>query len=172
MGEKIITSFGTAFLDPKDKLYSEIKILGSICAEKGYTVCCGGYYGTMEAICNGAITTGGKTIGVTIANRNVKPNDYLSEVIEKVNLMDRITALIGIADCYLVFKGGTGTLLEISAVLEMMNKKLIPEKKMIFYSDFWKNMIDTLDQDSENLKSLINKNIIFINSPDELKSLI
>jgi len=33
-------------------------------------------------------------------------------------------------------------------------------------------MIDTLDQDSENLKSLINKNIIFINSPDELKSLI
>jgi predicted Rossmann-fold nucleotide-binding protein len=51
---KIITSFGSGFTSEKEPLYNDIVQIGKIIAENGWTVCCGGYYGTMEAISKGA----------------------------------------------------------------------------------------------------------------------
>jgi hypothetical protein len=44
----------------------------------------------------------------------------------------------------------------------MMNKKIMKEKLMIFYTDFWKNVIDTLKLDSEQLNAIVEKNTIFV----------
>lgn len=165
---KIITSFGSAFIKPEEALYSEAEEIGKYIALAGYTICSGGYYGTMEAISKGAKSGGGKTIGITVKDWKAEPNKYLDEIAAMSNLMERIVELIGIADAYIIFKGGTGTLLEISAALELMNKKAIPEKKMIFYTDFWKNMIDLLKQDSIQLNELIKRNIVFISEPGEI----
>ncbi|MBZ0202428.1 MAG: LOG family protein [Ignavibacteria bacterium] len=172
MPNKIITSFGSAFITPQDSLYREAEELGGIIASKGWTVCSGGYYGSMEAISKGAKSTGGKTIGVTVKDWQAKPNDFVDEVVIMPNLMERIVELIALADAYIVFKGGTGTLLEISATLEMMNKKAIPEKLMIFYTDFWKGLILTLKSDSDTLSVSIEHNIKFISKPEDLKALI
>jgi uncharacterized protein (TIGR00730 family) len=169
---KIITSFGTAFIKPEEPLYSEAEELGKYIAEAGYTVCSGGYYGTMEAISKGAKSAGGKTIGITVKDWKAEPNKYVDEIAAMPNLMERIVELIGIADAYIIFKGGTGTLLEISAALELMNKKAIPEKKMIFYTDFWKNLIEILMQDSDSLTKLIERNVFFINEPNEIPKLL
>ena len=86
--------------------------------------------------------------------------------------MERIVELIGIADAFVVFKGGTGTLVEISVALELMNKKAMKEKMMIFYTDFWSNMIEILKLDSEYLGELIQRNVRFINRPGELDELL
>ncbi|MFI5212103.1 MAG: hypothetical protein ACHQIH_04415 [Ignavibacteria bacterium] len=53
-----------------------------------------------------------------------------------------------------------------------MNKKVMPEKKMIFYTDFWKSMIDILRQDSEKLNDLIDRNVFFINEPQMITNLL
>ncbi|NOS85307.1 MAG: LOG family protein [Ignavibacteria bacterium] len=169
---KIITSFGSAFISPDEKLFSEITEIGKYIAEAGYNICSGGYYGSMEAISKGAKSAGGKTIGVTVKGWEAAPNDFVDEIAEMPNLMERIVELIGIADAYIIFKGGTGTLLEISATLELMNKKAIAEKKMIFYTDFWKNMIEILKQDSDKLSVLIERNVFFITEPGQIKILI
>lgn len=170
--KKVITSFGSAFIKDSDPLYSEIELIGKYIAEAGYSVCSGGYYGSMEAISKGAKSVNGSTIGITVKGWNSKPNKYIDEVAEMQNLMGRIVELIGIADSYLIFKGGTGTLVEISVALELMNKRSMPEKKLIFYSDFWKNMIEILKNDSEALKEMINRNVYFINKPEEILTLI
>jgi uncharacterized protein (TIGR00725 family) len=172
MSNKIITSFGSAFIKPEEQLYAEIVSIGKIIAEKGYTVCSGGYYGSMEAICKGAKSSGGKTIGVTVKEWKAIPNKFVDEEVKMRNLMERIVELIGLADAYIIFKGGTGTLVEISVALEMMNKKAMGEKLLIFYSGFWKSLIKTLEQDSESLKAMIEKSVRFVNSPEEVAALI
>ena len=170
--KKVITSFGSAFINENEPLYSEITDIGKYIAEAGYTICSGGYSGSMEAISKGAKSAGGKTIGVTVKGWQTVPNDYIDEIVEMPNLMERIVELIGIADAYIIFKGGTGTLVEISVALELINKRSMPEKKMIFYTDFWKDMIEILKQDSPKLKDMINRNVIFIREAGELKNIL
>ena len=169
---KIITSFGTAFIKPGEPLYTEIVDIGKYIAEGGCSICSGGYSGSMEAISKGAISAGGYTVGIGVKGNKSKPNEYLKEFILAENLMERILMLINKADAFIIFRGGTGTLLEISATLELMNKKAISEKKMIFYSDFWSSMIEILKQDSEELNSLIERNVIFISSPEKIKEYV
>ncbi len=170
--KKVITSFGTAYLNENEPLYSEIVEIGKYTAEAGYNICSGGYYGSMEAISKGAKSAGGKTIGVTVKGWESAPNDYVDEIVKMPNLMERIVELIGIADAYIIFKGGNGTLVEISVALELMNKRSMPEKKMIFYTDFWKNMIEILKQDSAKLNDMINRNVFFVENPEEIKKLL
>lgn len=169
---KTITSFGTAFIDQSEPLYAEIVEIGRHIADSGYSVCSGGYSGSMEAISKGAISAGGYTVGIGVKGNNSQPNEYLKEFIFAENLMERILLLINKADSYVIFRGGTGTLLEISATLELMNKKAMAEKKMIFYSDFWGSMIEILKQDSEALNSLIERNVIFISTPEMIKKYV
>jgi len=169
---KIITSFGSGFTSPSDPLYGEIFKIGKIIAQNDWTVCSGGYFGTMEAISKGAKSEGGKTIGITVKEWESKPNNFIDEEVKMPNPMERLIELIGIADSYIIFRGGSGTLVEISTALELMNKKIIPEKPMIFYSEFWKNVIDTLKIDTKLLKELLDRNVKYISSPDELTDLL
>ena len=170
--DKIITSFGSAFITSDEPLYSEIEELGKAIAEKGWTVCSGGYMGSMEAISKGAKYAGGKTIGVTVKEWTSIPNQYIDEEVKMRNLMERIVELVGIADAYIIFKGGTGTLVEISVALELMNKKAMGEKRVIFYGDFWRSLIEILKLDSPMLKELIERNVKFISSLDELQEIL
>ncbi len=168
MRNKIITSFGSAFVNPDDIYYKEVTAIGRSLAENGYMVCSGGYAGTMEAISKGAKGAGGKTIGVTVSSWNSKPNSYLDEEVKMPNIMERITELIAIADGYVVLKGGTGTLVELSVTLELMNKKSIPEKPILLFGNFWSGVIETLKQDSERLVELIERNVKTVNEPKEI----
>ena len=169
---RIITSFGSAFVSKDELLFNEIESLGKVIAQKGWTVCSGGYYGSMEAISKGAKSAGGKTIGVTVKEWTAKINQYIDEEVKMRSLMERIVELVGVADAYIIFKGGTGTLVEISVALELMNKKIMGEKPLIFYTKFWSNMIEILKQDSDKLKELIEKNVKFIANPKELSPLL
>ena len=176
MANKIITSFGSAFVSPDEPLYSEIEELGKTIAQKGWTVCSGGYYGSMEAISKGAKSAGGKTIGITVKEWITVPNQYIDEEVKMRTLIERMVELVGIADAYLIFKGGTGTLVEISLALELMNnkrnKKTMGEKPVIFYGEFWISLIEILKLDSAKLKELIERNVKFISSPDELHNIL
>ncbi|HEY3250408.1 MAG TPA: LOG family protein [Ignavibacteria bacterium] len=172
MVNKIITSFGSGLIKPDDPYYNEIFEIGKAIGKSGWTLCCGGFYGTMEAIAKGAKSAGGKTIGVTVTSWKTKCNDFIDEEVKMENLMERIMELIGLADEYLVFKGGTGTLVEFSVAMELMNKKMVPEKPIIFYGDFWKQVIELLKLDSDNLKVLIDRNVKFISSSEEILSFL
>lgn len=170
--EKIITAFGSGLVLPHSSLYIEIEQIGRLLAENKFTVCSGGYYGIMKAISKGAKAANGKTYGITLSGSVSDKNKYIDEETKMPNLMERFAELIALGDAFIIFKGGTGTLSEISLTLEFMNKKAMKEKPLIFYTSFWKNTIDSLKLDSTEVNSLIERNVNFAHSPAEVISVL
>ncbi|MFH1594263.1 MAG: LOG family protein [Candidatus Omnitrophota bacterium] len=126
----------------------EIIKLGRLLAKNGFEVVSGGFGGTMEDISKGAKEAGGKTIGVTYYKRidgpSKKPNPYIDEEIRTDTIFKRIEAMMEKSDAFIVLEGGTGTLLELAACLEYINKGLMKPKPIIALGSFWKVIADTL----------------------------
>lgn len=134
---KIITIFGSSYPKPEDQEYKFAYELGKKLGELGFTICNGGFYGTMEATAKGAFEAGAKTIGITVDFFNLKANNFIKEEIRCSSLFERIQKLISLADGFIVLKGGTGTLLEYAAILELNNKNLIDRKPIAADKEFW-----------------------------------
>jgi len=155
---KTVCIFGS-YKDLSKKEKAEIVRLGKLLAENGATVISGGFGGTMEDISRGAKSAGGSTIGVTwykwekpIYN---KANAFIDKEIVAETLFERIDIMLKKADAFIVLPGGTGTLLELSAVLEHLNKGLINPKPIIMLGDFWKPVLTCLKNEpvlSEKIK--------------------
>jgi len=144
---KSVCIFGS-YKDLSKKEKAEIIRLGKLLAQKGATVISGGFGGTMEDISRGAKSAGGKTIGVTWYKWEKplysKANAFVDEEIVAETLFERIDIMLKKADACIVLPGGTGTLLELSAVLEHLNKGLIEPKPIIMLGDFWKPALTCL----------------------------
>ncbi|MCX8010157.1 MAG: LOG family protein [Ignavibacteria bacterium] len=146
MKQKVITIFGSSFPKSNDDEYLFAYELGKKLGENKFTICNGGFYGTMEASAKGASEVGAHTIGVTIENYRLEKNKFIKEEIKCPNLFERVMKLIELADGYVVLKGGTGTLLELSAVWELINKNMLDKKPIVAYKNFWKTIIDKIDE--------------------------
>jgi uncharacterized protein (TIGR00730 family) len=141
---KIITLFGSSQPREGDALYKIAYETGFALAKAGWTICNGGYGGTMEAAARGAKDAGGFTIGVTctIFGRS-GPNSYLDQIEETCDLFTRLTKLIDLGQAYLVFPGGSGTLVELALAWEMVTKRLIAPKPVILLGRFWESVVET-----------------------------
>jgi uncharacterized protein (TIGR00725 family) len=140
-----VTVFGSSRPRPGDPEYTLALDLGRELARAGFVLCNGGFGGTMEASAMGAKEFGGRTIGVITEFRpGQSANRWIDTVIARPSLMDRMMELIAQGEAYVVLKGGTGTLLELSAVWELMNKSLIDEKPIMVLGDFWNGVVETL----------------------------
>ena len=60
----VITLFGSSAIRPGDPEYAQAEQLGKALAEAGYTICNGGYMGSMEAAAKGTKEAGGEVMGV------------------------------------------------------------------------------------------------------------
>ncbi len=143
----VITIFGSARPVEGEDLYEEARMVGAELGKAGFVVCNGGYGGTMEASARGAKEAGGRTIGVVSEFFSLEPNRWIDKRVVVKSLTDRLMELISLADGYVVLKGGTGTLLEFASVWEFMNKSVIEQKPVIVLGDFWKGVIETLNQE-------------------------
>ncbi len=151
--------------------------LGKMLAQMGITVMSGGFGGTMEDISRGAKSAGGKTIGVTCYLWGKAPckkaNEYIDKEIAADSLPERIGIMLREADAFVVFPGGTGTLLELSAALEYINKGLMAPKSIIMLGDFWKPVLSCLQNEpvfSKKVNAGISccaELVTFVNTIDE-----
>lgn len=161
---KKICVFGT-YKKLGDKEKNEIVRLGRLLAKNGFTVVSGGFGGIMEYVSQGAKSAGGKTIGITYyrpeSDKGKKANEFVDEEIRAENIFDRISTMMRISDGFMVLKGGTGTLLELAAILEHINKGLIPPKPIIAVGTFWEGVVSSLAY--ENTDGLIT----FVKDADE-----
>jgi uncharacterized protein (TIGR00730 family) len=143
---KKVCIFGS-YKDLSKETKEETVRLGKMLAEMGVTVMSGGFGGAMEDISRGAKSVGGKTIGVTCypwGKEKPKANEFVDEEVITANFSERINFMLREADAFVVFPGGTGTLLELSAALESVNKGLIEPKQIIILGDFWAPVISCL----------------------------
>ncbi len=137
---RIITIFGSSQLEENYVEYQKAILLGRMLAQAGFTVCNGGYGGIMEASARGAKDGGGETIGIITQEFHRKPNRWTDDVRSTKTWRDRLFQLIETGDAYVLFDGGTGTLVEWMMAWEMTNKKMI-KKPIIVFGSFLRRLL-------------------------------
>ncbi len=146
--KNIITVFGSSRPKRGEREYTLAEQLGKELGQAGFILCSGGYAGVMEASARGAKEAGAETIGVLCnAFSGKRANPWVDTVIMEESLITRMMKLIDIAHGYVILKGGTGTLLELAAVWELMNKGIMAEKPILVLGDFWKGVVSTLKEE-------------------------
>jgi uncharacterized protein (TIGR00730 family) len=143
---KTITIFGSAIPPADDAQYKLAYEIGAALAQNGFNICTGGYGGIMEAASKGAYDNAGFVYGVTIDLWDKEPNPYITVEVREQKLFERITKLLELGDAYIILQGGTGTLLEFSAVWEYANKNLQHPKPIICNSNMWKEIVDVMNK--------------------------
>jgi uncharacterized protein (TIGR00725 family) len=140
--ERIITVFGSSRLAEQDADYRHAMELGRRLAQRGFAVCTGGYGGVMEAVSRGAKDAKGKTYGVTAEFFARSTNLFVDVEVRMKTWEERLFELIRLADGFVACKGGTGTLVELAVVWEMLNKSVIVGKPMAVLGDFWRPILE------------------------------
>ncbi len=152
---KVVTVFGSSIPVKGEEQYEIAYKLGSILAKNNFDVCNGGNMGIMEAVSKGAVENGGKALGITLDGYFNSHNKYLTGHIVCKTLFERITKLINYGDAFIALQGGTGTLLELSAVWEFMNKEILTQKPFACHGKIWKPVIEVMEEQikKENRKT-------------------
>jgi uncharacterized protein (TIGR00730 family) len=140
--ETIVTVFGSSRPREGDAEYDEARELGSALATSGFAVCSGGYGGVMAAVSRGAKEAGGKTYGVTTEFFSTRANPWIDEEVRVATWQDRLFELIGRAQGFVACKGGTGTLVEVAVVWEMLNKSVMSGKPLAVLGNFWTPILE------------------------------
>lgn len=122
-----------------EALYHTSVVLGRYLAQKNYIVQCGGYQGVMEGVARGAFESGGKTVGVTLAefDQSRPENPYLTQKIQAVDIFERLRYLINDVDLIIVMPGRIGTLNELLMVWCMVYADLIKAPKICLIGTQW-----------------------------------
>lgn len=150
---KRVAFFGDATAKEGDKHFKDAKEVAKLLAENDYVIVNGGGPGVMLAATLGAKTGGGK-VEVVILDPKKEPNNYEGTSRKNVRLAnkiyttekieDRMNKLIKVADAFLIFKGGTGTLAEIGTTWELARFDYGHHEPLIFYGKFWKKIINDI----------------------------
>jgi hypothetical protein len=102
---------------PEPALVGQAERLGRRLAEAGAVVVCGGGPGVMEAVCRGARSAGGTTVGLLPGLDRAEGNPYLTVSVPTGLGQGRNLLLVRSSDALVAVGGGFGTLSEIALAL-------------------------------------------------------
>ena len=139
---RVITVFGSSRPAEGDAAYAEARALGGALADAGYVICSGGYGGVMEAVSRGAKEAGGRTLGITASFFRARVNRWVDEEVRMASWEERLFELVRRGEGYVACRGGTGTLVELAVVWEMLNKRLMPRRPFAILGGFWQPVLD------------------------------
>lgn len=92
--------------------------LGSLLAEKGYTVVCGGGSGVMEAVSRGCSESGGIVVGILPGEDVSGGNSFLSMAVPTGMGVSRNRIIVLAGEVVCAVGGSSGTLSEIAFALQ------------------------------------------------------
>ena len=140
--KKTITVFGSSRPEEGHADYTEALELGRALAAAGFAVCTGGYGGVMEGVSRGAREAGGRVLAVTSSFFQSHANRWVEEETRMATWQERLFELVRLGDGYVACKGGTGTLVELAVVWEMLNKKAMEHRPFVVLGDFWQPILE------------------------------
>jgi uncharacterized protein (TIGR00730 family) len=153
----VVTIFGSSRPVEGSEEYSLAQDLGRRLAAAGFSICNGGYGGTMEAAARGAAEergeagrTGIRIIGITCTVfGDRRPNPWIEENLITASLFDRLQKLLSMGDAFIVLAGGTGTLLELALAWELINKGMAERRPIILLGSFWEGLLKSMKAEME-----------------------
>lgn len=114
---KIVGVIGASRAD--EELLRLAEEVGQEIASRGAAVVCGGMMGVMEAVCKGARSKGGLTIGIIPSDDKHDANQYVQIPIVTGMGVGRNVMLVKTADVVIAVGGEFGTLSEIAHALNI-----------------------------------------------------
>ena len=111
--------------------------MGGRLEEAGFTICTGGYLGIMEAASRGAREKGGRVYGIVMNQFKSEPNRYLTDKVATDHFYDRLQNLITRSVGFVAFRGGMGTVTEISLVWNKLQTGILGSRPLVLVGDCW-----------------------------------
>ena len=112
----IIAVIGNSSCSPEEAKLAES--VGELLAQQGATVVCGGLGGVMEAVCRGAKSKGGLTIGILPGENSSMANPWVDIPVVTGLGEARNVAVVKSAQAVIAIGGSYGTLSEIAYALK------------------------------------------------------
>ena len=147
---KNIAFFGDASVSESDPVYKDAFEVAKVLAKEGYTIVNGGGSGVMNASTQGAEVGEGKTLSVTFSPTDAPGFEgwYIGNItdveIKTTNYIERMFKLLEHADCFIIFKGGSGTISEFGTAWVLAKIYFGHHKPFILFGDFWIEVIDCI----------------------------
>lgn len=144
---RVVTFYGGARAVPEDPWYNQAYELGGLLAkdDNALAVCTGGGPGIMEAGNKGAYDAGGYSIGLGIELPNIleEPNPYATHRLDFYYFFARKMVLVHIAQGYVFFPGGVGTMDEFFELVTLVATQKIEERPIMILVgvEYWKGLL-------------------------------
>ena len=139
---RIVTIFGGSKCAQDSPEYLEAKAMGKRLAEAGFTICTGGYLGIMEAASRGAHEVGGHVLGIVMNQFKHEPNRFLTDKVATNHFYERLQNLITRSVGFVAFKGGMGTVTEISLFWNKLTTGVLGKRPLVLVGDCWPPIVD------------------------------
>jgi uncharacterized protein (TIGR00725 family) len=101
------------------EIYNLAREAGAALADNDYRIICGGLGGVMQAVCEGAKSKGGLTIGILPGEDPEEANPYVDIPVATGMGIGRNIIIVRSAAAVLAIDGGYGTLSEIAFALQL-----------------------------------------------------
>ena len=140
--ERIITIFGGSKCGEDSEEYAAARRLGQLLAERGFTICTGGYLGVMEAASRGAHERGGRVLGIVMNQFKSEPNRYLTDKVASAHFYERLQNLITRSVGFVAVRGGMGTVTELSLVWNKLQTRVIGPRPVVLLGSCWPPLVE------------------------------
>lgn len=148
-----VAFLGFADAKAEDWEYGQAFESAKILAKNGYVIVDGGGPGVMRAATEGAHAGGGKAIGITFYPKKTEGMDtfegrdvenHFDEEIKTETYVERTLKIMEVADVYLIFNGGTGTISEFGMAWGLARLHFGHHKPLILFGSFWHEIIEAV----------------------------
>jgi uncharacterized protein (TIGR00725 family) len=146
-----VAFLGFADAKAEDWEYGQAFESAKILAKNGYIIVDGGGPGVMRAATEGAHAGGGKAVGITFYPKKSEGMDmfegrdlenHFDEEIKTETYVERTLKIMDVANVYLIFNGGTGTISEFGMAWGLARLHFGHHKPLILFGEFWHEIIE------------------------------
>ena len=141
-----VAVFGSARTKPDSEEYRQGVEVGRLLAESGYAVITGGGPGAMEAANRGAVTGGGRSVGLGLELPFEQGlNEFVDLGLNFRYFFARKTMFVKYAQGFIVLPGGFGTMDELFEALTLVQTKKVTSFPIVLLgSAYWSGLVDWL----------------------------
>lgn len=145
-----VAFFGYADASLRSSLYRHAYATAKLLAQSGFTIVNGGGPGVMDASTRGAESVGGDTLAVTFYPVDAPGFEgrYVANIVDREivtgNYVERMFKLLEVADAYIMFQGGTGTISEFGTAWVLARLYYGHHKPFVLFGDFWYEVMSVL----------------------------